>query len=160
MTLAQEEFAHAEDSLLLRQIKEQQWGNVRVMVGTEEGKAMTRRPDVYGNVPLHAAIGFRAPEHVILTILTEYPEATRVHGTDEWLPLHVAAMWGVSSQVMEALIRQYPEALDDGGQASIKGRTPRHFSTRFAHNKEALERPTSEWIQLIQNETKNTTSTS
>ena len=44
MTLAQEEFAHAEDSLLLRQIKEQQWDDVRVMVGMDEGKA----PEIVG----------------------------------------------------------------------------------------------------------------
>jgi hypothetical protein len=50
MTLAQEKFAHAEDGLLLRQIKEQKWDHVKVMLGTHEGKALTRHPDVYGNL--------------------------------------------------------------------------------------------------------------
>lgn len=51
---------------------------------------------------------------------------------------------------MELIIRAYPQALDDPGEGGIKGRTPRHFSQRFAHNRELLERSTEEWIAIIE----------
>lgn len=51
---------------------------------------------------------------------------------------------------MELIIRAYPQALDDPGEGGIKGRTPRHFSQRFAHNRELLERSTEEWIAIAQ----------
>ena len=92
-----------------------------------------------------SAIGFKCPDPILLKILDTNPEACRIHGTDEWLPLHVAAMWGVSKEVMEALILTYPEGLDDSGQTSNKGRSPRHFSTRFEHNRALLERSTEDW---------------
>lgn len=149
MTLSAEEFSDEDDSTLLKTIKLQQWTEAATMISSAEGAAMTKQVDKYGNLPLHTAIGFKAPDSLILSILKEYPEATKQHGTDYWLPLHVAAMWGTSTEVMEALIRAYPEALDDVGEPGIKGRTPRHFNTRFPHNRELLERSTKEWKKMI-----------
>ena len=143
MTLSEEEFANKDDSILLKSIKLQKWD--KALKHLDEAQ----EADVYGNLPLHAAIGFKAPDDFVLRLLQIYPDATKVHGTDEWLPLHVAAMWGTSSVVMEALIRAHPQALDDGGQDNIKGKTPRHYSTRFEHNRKLLERPTDEWMALI-----------
>jgi ankyrin repeat protein len=150
MTLGEEEFANNDDSQLLKQIKMQKWEVATSLISKDSASL----PDIYGNLPIHAAIGYQAPESLILTLLKAYPQAAHVHGTDDWLPLHVAAMWGVSTDVMEVLIRQNPKALDDPGETGIKGRTPRHFSSRFAHNKELLERSTVDWIQLIADEKK------
>ena len=148
MTLAQEDYADKEDSELLQKIKLQNWSKVQAML--QEDQTLAREPDIYNNLPLHVAIGYKAPDDVILGLLEAYPEATKVHGTDYWLPLHVAAMWGVSAKVMESLILSNPQALEDPGEIGIKGRTPRHFSGRFQHNKEMLERPVEEWMKLLQ----------
>mmetsp|Transcript_21003 Transcript_21003/g.31863 ORF Transcript_21003/g.31863 Transcript_21003/m.31863 type:complete len:155 (-) Transcript_21003:213-677(-) len=148
MTLSAEEFSDESDSLLVKAMKLQKWDEAAKILSSTEGATMTKQVDKYGNLPLHTAIGFKAPDSLVLSILEEYPEAAKQHGTDYWLPLHIAAMWGTSTQVMEALIRAYPEALDDVGEPGIKGRTPRHFNTRFPHNRELLERPTAEWKEL------------
>jgi len=37
------------------------------------------------------------------------------------------------------------KGLDDSGQSNNKGRSPRHFSTRFEHNRILLERSTKDW---------------
>lgn len=147
MTLSKKEFANANDNQLFRAIKVQQWKDVESLL--QEKPDLTRQEDEFGNLPLHSAIGFRMPDHLILQLLSIHPEACRRHGTDDLLPLHVAAMWGVSAQVMEALIRAYPEGLDDTGQDTNKGRSPRHFSSRFEHNRHLLERPTEEWKRII-----------
>lgn len=144
MPLAEADFADQEDNSLFRHIKTKQWGNL------DYSLANTR--DRYGNTPLHAALGYQAPDDVLVRLLTAYPDAVKVHGSDEWLPLRVAAMWGASTPICEQLIRAYPAALDDRGQEGIKGRTPRHFSARFPHNKELLERSTQEWIEIIERE--------
>lgn len=149
MTLAETEYADSADSELLQRIKAKDWINVQSILNNDPESA--KLPDVYDNLPLHAAIGYQAPTDVLLAVFQAYPEATRVHGTDDWLPLHIAAMWGVSAPAMEALIRAHPQALDDSGQpGSIKGRTPRHFSGRFQHNTALLERSTEDWIRVIE----------
>ena len=150
MTLPEEQYAHDEDSELLKLIKTTDWAGVKRILSSDNGKEQSAQKDVYGNLPLHAAIGFQAPEEISLAILNSYPDAAKTHGTDYWLPLHVAAMYGCSSTVCEQLIRAYPQALDDEGEPNIKGRTPRHFSARFKHNKALLERSTEEWIRLIE----------
>lgn len=143
MTLSQSEYANKEDSELFQAIKTQKWSQVEHLLEVEPH--LTKEPDEHGNLPLHSAIGFRCPDPLLLKLLCANPEACRVHGTDEWVPLHIAAMWGVSREIMESLILTYPEALDNSGQTSIKGKSPRHFSTRFGHNRDLLERSTEEW---------------
>jgi ankyrin repeat protein len=115
----------------------------------KERPELAKEQDEYGNTPLHCAIGFKCPgDELLLQLLRANPDACQVHGTDDWLPLHVASMWGVSRTVMEELILMYPDALEDSGQQTNKGRSPRHFSTRFEHNRDLLERSTETWKQL------------
>jgi ankyrin repeat protein len=146
MTLSASEFANDGDNELFQSIKTQNWKQVKALV--ESHPHLTQQHDEFDNTPLHSAIGFKCPDELLLKVLHAYPEACRVHGTDEWLPLHVAAMWGVSREVMEELILQYPAALDDVGQENIKGKSPRHFSGRFHHNKDLLELSTEEWERI------------
>jgi hypothetical protein len=150
MTLPTSEYADAEDSVLLKQLKASAWEKAEQLLDTTtaEGKAMVQQGDKYDNLPLHVAIGYKAPDELTLKILHLYPDAAKVHGTDYWLPLHVAAMWGVSAAVLEPLILAYPQGLDDPGEPDIKGRTPRHFKTVFAHNTALLERSTDEWLSV------------
>lgn len=150
MTLSESEYANKTDSELFRAIKTQEWGTVETLL--REEPRLAHQPDEHGNTPLHSAIGFGCPDAVLLKLLDANPGACRTHGTDDWLPLHVAAMWGVSKEIMEALILTHPDALDDSGQGTNKGRSPRHFSSRFEHNRELLERATDEWKKLPKRE--------
>ena len=124
MVLAKEDYIDATDSKLLKLIKERDWKKVELLIETEEGKELATIRDAYDNVPLHAIIGYQAPDYIILRLLEIYPEGSKINGTDERLPLHVASMWGASTFVLEALIRAHPRGLDDVGEGGIKGRTP------------------------------------
>jgi len=148
MGLSTTEYAHEEDSELLRLIKASKWDRVQDCL--KDAGNQTSLPDVYGNLPLHAALGYRAPDRIILSVLQYHPDATKIHGTDDWLPLHIACMWGASPAVLEALIRSYPQALDDPGQGGLKGRTPRLFATKCSEEAQVLlRRSTEEWLELI-----------
>jgi len=171
MPLPQEEFANPDDSPLFQRIKTQNWPAAASLLLTADddddddgsARAAARETDRYGNTVLHSAIGFQAPEALLLRLLELHPDATRVHGTDDWLPLHVAAMWGyTSARVMESMIRLHPQALDDKGAPGIKGRTPRHFAARFAEDDERrqmLERSTADWVARIEKEGKEKATT-
>ena len=150
MTLSPDEYANEGDSELLQCIKASNWPAVHAILKTDEGKAATKEMDMFGNLPLHACIGYKAPDEIILSILSHHPDATRMHGTDYWLPLHICAMWGSSATVMEEIIKCYPQALDDYGEPGIKGRSPRHFSARFKHIEHLLLRSTAEWFRIIE----------
>jgi ankyrin repeat protein len=156
MTLSASEFANESDNELFQAIKTQQWDGVERLLN--ERPELAKEQDEYDNTPLHSAIGFKAPDEILLRLLEVYPRACQIHGTDEWLPLHIAAMWGVSKKVMEELILTYPEALDDAGQQTHKGRSPRHFSSRFEHNRELLERSTDSWKDIKESKEKNSKS--
>lgn len=160
MPLSPEEFADQDDNLLFRSIKVKNWDKVRDIIGlTDDDTAhnnnnnvtqhhhLLEDRDLYDNTPLHAALGYQAPEDILLRLLHTHPDATRVHGANEWLPLHVAAMWGASTTVMTALLLAHPEGLDDKGEGGIKGRTPRHFKDRFEHNRPLLGQTTEEWVE-------------
>ena len=145
------DYSNEGDNELVVAIKAKNWERVRTMLEEDEETTvqLIRGRDEYGNAPLHAALGFLAPDDVSLTILHKYPEAVMVRGTEDWLPLHVAAMWGASPKVVEALIRQYPAALDDRAAGPPKGRTPRHFGARREETRHLFERSTEEWETII-----------
>lgn len=131
-------------------LQAQNWTAARTIFQTPQQEQLSRMVasrDEFENTPLHIAIGYQAPEDLVIRILCAYPQACQVAATEDmWLPLHVAAMWGCSTRVLEALIRAYPEGLD---QQEGKGRTPRFFSTRFPHNRDFLEQSTEDWKRII-----------
>mmetsp|Transcript_1949 Transcript_1949/g.3515 ORF Transcript_1949/g.3515 Transcript_1949/m.3515 type:complete len:158 (+) Transcript_1949:183-656(+) len=150
MPLAKEDYADSEDNDLFCAIKNCDWTAAQALLRTEEGKQMANEQDAFSNTPLHAALGYKAPDEFIIDLLNTNKKAITIHATgNEWLPLHVAAMYGSSAKVMELIIRAYPQALDDPGEGGIKGRTPRHFSQRFPHNRELLDRSTDEWVAIV-----------
>jgi len=150
MVLAKEDYIDITDSKLLKSIKQRDWKKVEAIIDSEEGKELATIRDAFDNVPLHAAIGYQAPDDIILRLLDIYPDGCKVNGTDERLPLHIASMWGSSPRVVEALILAHPHGLDDVGEGGLKGRTPRYFAPNQPHLKDLLERPTEEWIELYQ----------
>ena len=135
-----------EGSILLNAMKQQEWTTAESFLETACARDIVGYRDDFGNSLLHTALGFKAPDEFLFKLIVMDPEATQVSGVDGWYPLHVAAMWGCSSAVMDDIIRRYPEALDI---TSDNGRTPRQFADRFAHNKDALERTTAEWLSII-----------
>jgi hypothetical protein len=137
--------APRQENILMKMVKHKKWRKALSFLTTRYGHEIAAEQDEFGNTLLHVALGYSAPEDFLLKLIEIYSDATRVEGVDDWLPLHMAAMWGCSAPVMNALIRNYPQALDLKGES---GRTPRQFSTRFEHNKEALERTTSEWVAM------------
>lgn len=148
MPLDVDDYANEGDNFLFRLIKSSQWDRVKNVVTATD--FMAKQRDQFGNTALHAALGFRAPDSVLLPLIQVHPEACKLRGTDDWLPLHVAAMWGASPQVLEVLIRLYPQALDDPGEGGRRPKTPRYFASRFPQNRPLLERSTSEWMKIIQ----------
>lgn len=103
MPLAKEDYADSRDNDLFRAIKKCDWTEAQALLATEEGKQMANQQDAFSNTPLHAALGYKAPDEFIIDLLNTNKEATIIHGTgDEWLPLHVAAMYGSSTKVRMA----------------------------------------------------------
>lgn len=148
MTLSQEQYANDDDSILIENLKLQNWVEVSSIL--EKSPDLVRHQDQYGNLPLHTSIGFSAPLNIILRILSLYPQAAAIHGSNEWLPLHIAAMYSTDTEILEQLVRVFPEGLDDEGQGGVKGRTPKHFATRWGENgKEILLRSVQEWKDLV-----------
>jgi ankyrin repeat protein len=141
------DYSNDGDNELVRSIKSKNWDHVRIILDTSP--QLARKCDEYGNTPLHASVGFLAPDDVTLQLIDIYPDAVQAHGTEDWLPLHVAAMWGSSSKIIQRLIRLHPCGLDDRGSGGSKGRTPRHFAARVPENRELLERSTAEWQAII-----------
>eukprot|EP00977_Amphora_coffeiformis_P012201 scaffold3014_cov172-Amphora_coffeaeformis.AAC.3 len=166
MPLAPRDYANVSDNVLFQSIKQSNWDQTRQLLGmkddmngetnttTDESTSLSLVQDVdqYGNTPLHAALGYQAPEDILLHLLHLHPAATAAHGTEDWTPLHVASMWGCSTDVLTAIITANPHALDDAGQGGLKGRTPRHFRHRFPALQPLLDRSTDEWVSSIQQE--------
>lgn len=153
MVLSQAEFTNEGDSILIQMLKQKEWSRVREFLHEgvcSSNKKVIRQQDSFHNTALHVALGYEAPDDILLQLIDEYPEATQQHGTgNDWLPLHIAAMYGASAPVVQAIIEAYPQALDDSGEGGIKGRTPRHFKDRFPHNTALLELSTEEWVSIV-----------
>lgn len=100
MPLAREDYADSEDNDLFRAIKNCDWTEAQALLRTEEGKQMANEQDAFSNSPLHAALGYKAPDEFIIDLLNTNKKATTIHATgNEWLPLHVAAIYGSSAKV-------------------------------------------------------------
>lgn len=100
MPLAKEDYADSEDNDLFCAIKKCDWTQAQALLATVEGKQMANQQDAFSNTPLHAALGYKAPDDFIVDLLKTNKKATTIHATgNEWLPLHVAAMYGSSTKV-------------------------------------------------------------
>jgi hypothetical protein len=82
--------------------------------------------DDSGNVrwcqlPLHAAVTFRAPFSVITKLVEIYPRSVRCADDQDMLPLHYAFRFGAEDDVLAYLLEEFPKAV---GKKAVKGRLP------------------------------------
>ena len=89
-------------------------------------------------LPLHAALLYGAPSHVILELLHTYPEAAKEPDLQGRLPIHIAASMaaivsfdddeededgGREERILNELVRVYPESMwiaDEGGRTAME----------------------------------------
>ncbi|KAG7352279.1 hypothetical protein IV203_008327 [Nitzschia inconspicua] len=72
-------------------------------------------------LPLHAAVTFRAPHSVIEKLLQIYPKSVRCADDQDMLPLHYAFRFGAEDDVTALLIEKFPQAI---GKRAVKDRLP------------------------------------
>jgi hypothetical protein len=72
-------------------------------------------------LPLHAAVTFRAPYSVVKKLVDTYPKSVRCADDQDMLPLHYAFRFGSEDDVMALLIERFPQAI---GKRAAKDRLP------------------------------------
>jgi len=79
----------------------------------------------WSQLPLHAALIFKAPIKVIELLLLNYTMAVRCTDDQKMLPLHLAFRYGASDKVIHLLLKEFPEAMN---ATDHKDRPPLEFS--------------------------------
>jgi len=79
----------------------------------------------WSQLPLHAAIIFKAPFKVVEALIKLYPKALKSRDDQEMLPLHLAFRYASSDSVLALILDGYPEAI---GVKGHKGKLPHEFS--------------------------------
>jgi hypothetical protein len=72
-------------------------------------------------LPLHAAVTFRAPFPVVASLVETYPKSVRCADDQDMLPLHYAFRFGCGDDVLAYLMQKFPQAM---GKKAVKGRLP------------------------------------
>jgi len=88
----------------------------------------------WSQLPLHAAIIFRAPSIIVNALIDLYPLSVRCTDDQQMLPLHLAVRVGAEDSIMNLLITKFPEALVTENQHgkvpyAISGRRSRSYYT-------------------------------
>ena len=65
----------------------------------------------WSQLPLHAALIFKAPVRVIELLVKQFPKAVRCTDDQKMLPLHLAFRYGASDNVLHLLLKEFPEAM-------------------------------------------------
>jgi hypothetical protein len=91
-----------------------------------EARTWVTALDNAGNVrwcqlPLHAAVTFRAPFSVVASLIRVYPKGVRCADDQDMLPLHYAFRFGAEDDVLAYLMDKFPQAI---GKKAVKGRLP------------------------------------
>jgi len=117
----------------------------------DEFPFLARNTDNCGDLPLHAALWFHAPDLVIMKLIDTYPEGTKIANNRQCFPLHIAASSGSSSLVIEKLLLSYPEALD---RTDKMGNSPRDCVKTISDemNRSMIMMPTLFWIRRKQHD--------
>lgn len=89
----------------------------RTWVTSLDGKGKVR----WCQLPLHAAVTFRAPFKVIESLVRVYPRSVRCADDQDMLPLHYAFRFGAEDDVLIYLLDKFPQAV---GKEAVKGRLP------------------------------------
>jgi len=72
-------------------------------------------------LPLHAAVIFKAPEHVVRAVMGNYPPAVRCRDDQGMLPIHLSFRNGSSIDVINMILLSFPECIQEKDR---KGRIP------------------------------------
>lgn len=82
MVLPESQYANETDSELIQRIKAKNWSSVRTMLESKDAaSSYVTVLDQYGNSALHTAIGYKAPDDILLNLIKIYPDACKIHGT-------------------------------------------------------------------------------
>ena len=65
----------------------------------------------WSQLPLHAALIFKAPVRVIELLVKQFPKAVRCTDDQKMLPLHLAFRYGASDNVLHLLLKEFPDAM-------------------------------------------------
>jgi len=63
-------------------------------------------------LPIHAAIKFKAPTPVLMKILENFPEGSRLKDSNGNLPLHLAFRYGLDQRKVTKILKAHPDAVD------------------------------------------------
>lgn len=134
-------------------IEEKKWPTALLLLQDPETIPSTHQPHK-DSLPLHMACDRKAPDELILALLRANEKAAAWKGRGKNLPLHLAAHRNLSFEVVESIIRAYPEALECRNTSNY---TPRDYQVKDNQVFQALNRPTSCWIELIEEEEREET---
>lgn len=69
----------------------------------------------WSQLPIHAAIAYRAPQIIIERLLVLYPKGARCKDSEGMLPLHLAFSFGSGEGVIDTLLEVFPGAINERG---------------------------------------------
>jgi hypothetical protein len=87
----------------------------------------------WSQLPLHAAIIFKAPIKVIVMLVKLHAQGVRCTDDQHMLPLHLAIKYGAEDIILRLLVDNFPEAIstkDSKGRIPIQIEGPRHDRTK------------------------------
>jgi hypothetical protein len=87
----------------------------------------------WSQLPLHAAIIFKAPVKIIVMLVKLHPQGVRCTDDQHMLPLHLAIKYGAEDIVLRLLVDNFPEAIstkDSKGRLPIQIEGPRQDRTK------------------------------
>ena len=110
-------------------IESKDWTNIpsRCIDHPSEAATFVYRRDTstqqlrWRQLPLHAALVFRAKTKVIAALIKSYPNGVRMKDDQGMLPLHLAFKYNSSESVIDILLQSYPKSID---MKDNKGRIP------------------------------------
>jgi hypothetical protein len=75
----------------------------------------------WSQLPIHAAMIFKAPFRIVKALVEVYPKGVRCSDDQHMLPLHLAFRYGVPDNTLLLLLEAFPEAMNAKNR---KGRVP------------------------------------
>jgi len=91
-------------------------------------------------LPIHAALIFKAPVHVVARLLSIYPESGLCNDDQGMCPLHLAFRHGSNDAVLYEILSSCPDAID---AKDDKGRTPLSLHSTYVARANAQETPSA-----------------
>jgi chromosome segregation ATPase len=91
-------------------------------------------------LPIHAALIFKAPMHVIVKLISKYPESGLCKDDQGMVPLHLAFRHGASDSILYEILSSCPDAID---VKDDKGRTPLALHSTYVARANAQGSPTN-----------------